>query len=204
MERLKLEPARTTLGKARTDFADLLDKLSDDQLASPSLCSEWTVIDVAGHLVSLVELSKLQLVAGVAKNKGDSDRFLGAVAKDFSVRGAAAMSASLRTNADKQLKPFSEESMVADTAVHTLDVQRPLGLDPVLDKTVLRVALDYSVGEFAKKFKNSVAPRLVANDIDWSAGSGPEITGTAEALLLATNGRDVFEELEGAGTDLLR
>ena len=47
---------------ARNDFADLLERLTDDQFAAQSLCEEWSVRDVAGHLVSLVEASMLTWV----------------------------------------------------------------------------------------------------------------------------------------------
>ena len=117
------------LAKARTDFADLLDGLTDEQLATQSLCEEWSVLDVGGHLVSLVELSPLQLTAGVAKNRGNADAFLATKAKDFSSSGAGTMAQILRAKAAKPLRPFSEAGMVVDTAVHTLDVTRPLGME---------------------------------------------------------------------------
>ena len=90
---------------------------------------------------------------------------------------------------------------MADAAVHTLDVRRPLGLSEPLDPEVLAMALEFSVGELAKKNDNAV--RFVANDLEWSAGTGPEVHGTAEALLMALNDRDVSAELEGEGVELL-
>ena len=42
--------------------------------------------------------------------------------------------------------------------------------------------------------------RLTATDLDWSAGSGPEVRGTGEALLMAVAGRaDLLPELSGPG-----
>lgn len=39
-----------------------------------------------------------------------------------------------------------------------------------------------------------------ATDVDWSTGDGPEVRGTAEALLLSMGNRDVaVGELEGEG-----
>lgn len=193
----------TTCAKARTDFADMLDGLTSDQLAAQSLCSEWTTLDVAGHIVSLVELSPLKLAMGAAKNRKDVDGFLSAQAKEFASQGAPAMSRSLRAKAAKQLKPFPEASMVSDTAVHTLDVSRPLGISNPLDPAVLTMALDHSAGELAKALKGATTPSLNATDIDWSWGDGPEVSGTGEALLLALNQRDVSDELTGDGVSLL-
>lgn len=194
----------TLCAKARSDFADMLDGLSDEQLGAQSLCSEWTVLDVGGHLVSALELSKLQLAKGIAKNRGNMDQFFAKAAKEFSAAGAASVSATLRAKGAQELKPFSEASMVADTAVHTLDVARPLGLSIALDPEVITTSLDFGAEELAKKLKNQTVPTLTATDIDWSTGSGPEVRGTAEALLLAMNNRDVFDELEGDGVSLLR
>ena len=43
--------------KTRTDFADLIEGLTDEHWDSPSLCEGWAVRDVAGHIVSFIELS---------------------------------------------------------------------------------------------------------------------------------------------------
>lgn len=192
-----------TVAKARTDFADMLDTLTTEQLASQSLCEAWKVVDVAGHLVSLVETSIAGLAIGTMKNGMDADAYMGTSAKTFAERGAPALSASLRSNATKKMPFFSEASMVADTAVHTQDVVRPLGLPARLDPQVLLVSLDHSVGEFEKKRKDAAAIRLVATDMDWSSGDGPEVRGTGEALLMALNSRDVTSELSGEGLSLL-
>jgi hypothetical protein len=42
--------------------------------------------------------------------------------------------------------------------------------------------------------------RLAPTDLDWSHGSGPEITGPAEAMLMAITGRaSAIGELAGPG-----
>ena len=144
------------------------------------------------------------MVKGIAKARGNSDQFLAGAAKDFAAGGAASLSSTMRAKASQEMKPFSEASMVSDTAVHMLDVIRPLGLDTELDDEVLRVSLDHSAAEIAKKFKDTTSPTFTATDINWSSGSGPEVRGTAAALLLAMNQRDVLDELEGDGVSLLR
>jgi hypothetical protein len=46
--------------------------------------------------------------------------------------------------------------------------------------------------------------RLVATDLDWNHGDGPEVTGPAEALLMAMAARsDAFNQLTGPGKELL-
>ena len=47
--------------------------------------------------------------------------------------------------------------------------------------------------------------RFEATDLDWTAGSGPTVRGTAEALMLALTGRPVvLAELAGDGVAALR
>jgi hypothetical protein len=46
--------------------------------------------------------------------------------------------------------------------------------------------------------------RLTPTDLDWSHGSGPEITGPAEAVLMAVAGRrSAVGELAGPGQPIL-
>ena len=53
--------------------------------------------------------------------------------------------------------------------------------------------------------KQRVANSLVATDVDWSHGSGPEVSGPGEALLLAASARPAgLPELDGEGVAALR
>jgi hypothetical protein len=46
--------------------------------------------------------------------------------------------------------------------------------------------------------------RLVATDLDWVHGSGPQVTGPAEALMMAMAARpDALDQLTGPGKALL-
>ena len=50
-----------------------------------------------------------------------------------------------------------------------------------------------------------VTYRLVATDVDWSVGEGPEIRGPVVSLLLLLTGRQVgLDEATGDGADALR
>ena len=47
--------------------------------------------------------------------------------------------------------------------------------------------------------------RLVATDLDWSTGDGPEVRGTGEALIMGIAGRRTpLDDLDGPGLDRLR
>jgi uncharacterized protein (TIGR03083 family) len=56
----------------RNRIADLLDTLSAEQLATPSLCEGWTVHQVAGHLTSGWNIGLAKFGLGVLKKRGNS------------------------------------------------------------------------------------------------------------------------------------
>ena len=192
--------------EARTDFSDLIDGLSPEQLEMPSLCDEWTARGVLAHLTSFVEVGLGSMFLHMVKNKFDFDRVSISMAAPQLERSAADVVRDLRTKAAKSapLPMFPEAMTMTDVAIHTQDLRRPLGLDGTLDPEVLRAALEFLT---THKMAATLIPnrptlegvRLVACDLDWSHGSGPEIRGTGEAILMALANRDVVSELTGDG-----
>jgi hypothetical protein len=70
----------------------------------------------------------------------------------------------------------------------------------------LVAALDIipGLGGFVASKKRVAGLRLVATDVGWSHGDGPEVRGTGEAVLLAASGRPAtLDELEGDGVRTL-
>ena len=209
MEGLTMDSDWNLVAKARMDFADVLDGLSEEQLAGPTMCANWTPLDIAAHMVSFVEMSLPTMMISMAKAGFNPDKAWIANATKYAEMGAPAISRSLRANAAKTapIKSFPAGVSVVDVAVHTQDVRRPLGLDGELDPDVVRAALDFCTQ--AKQGKIHVDPkdiadlRFEATDIDWSWGSGAEVRGTGEAILMAMNRRDVAGELEGDGVSRL-
>lgn len=196
--------------KARGDFADLLDSLTDEQLAGTTLCKNWTPLDVAGHVVSFVELSLPAMMFSMAKAGFNVDKAWIANSAKYKEMGRAGISAALREKGAKTapMPQFSSGVVVMDVCVHTQDVRRGLGLEGELDAEALRYSLDWATSH--KQGKIHVPPkdieglRLEATDIDWSWGDGALVSGPAEALLLGINRRlDVRDELTGDGVTQL-
>jgi hypothetical protein len=142
------------IASERLALVDLLDTLDAGEWATRSLCSAWTVQDVAAHLVAAL----------------------------------------------------------SDAVLHALDIRRPLGRNRVVPADVfvataefhagLRWPLTASVGGDVRRRITGL--RLVADDADWSHGQGPEVHGSAEALLLMLTGRPVGrDELTGPGAPTL-
>ncbi len=91
--------------------------------------------------------------------------------------------------------------------MHTRDIQRPLGLPSQLDAAVLPTILHYVCGGKARGFvpsSRTAGLRFEATDIGWSIGSGPAVSGTGEAILMAATARKpALAELAGPGAIVL-
>lgn len=195
----------TNAAKARTDFADLLDGLTAEQLEADTLCANWSVRDVAGHLVSFIEMSLPTMMISMAKNGFNADKAWHANAQKYGAQEVTAIARTLRNNAAKPsaMKSFPPGLTTVDAAVHTQDIRRPLGLAGALDAGVLRDALDFCTthkkGKMMVPTDDIAGLRLEATDIDWSWGSGDLVSGPAEAILMGINRRDTRSELTGDG-----
>ena len=190
---------------ARTDFADLIDGLSPKQLASPSLCEGWSAHDVAGHVVSFIEMSLPTMMMSMAKAGFNVHKAWSANAKKYGAQPASEIAKKIRENAShpSSMKSFPGGLTTVDVGVHTQDIRRALDLEGTLDPKVVQGALDFCTTH--PKRKMMIPPeyisglRLEATDMDWSWGEGDLVRGTGEAILMGINSRDVAADLEGDG-----
>lgn len=193
--------------------AALVD-LDDDQWLVPSLCEGWRVVDVAAHLAWAPVLGPGAGVVAMARHGLSVNRMIARSAIGWSDRGREAIVAQLRDNARTGATPIGMPAVagLADAVVHGLDVRRPLGLPGQVPSAALAPVAAFTlatpwpmnvvVGGSAKRRVAGV--RLVATDADWSYGDGPEVRGSAEALLLVLHGRPVApDELAGPGVAVL-
>lgn len=92
-----------------------------------------------------------------------------------------------------------------DALVHQQDIRRPLGLPRVVPAERLAVALPFALVAPPIAARPRVRGlQLVATDVDFAAGSGPQVRGPGEALLMAVAGRaDALGALSGPGAGLL-
>jgi uncharacterized protein (TIGR03083 family) len=194
----------------RRRIADLVDSLTPEQLAVPSLCGEWTVKDVAGHLLAAVDSPPGALLRLTVRNGFRLHRANAQLATVVAARPAAELAARLKANAENPFRPpvVGWPGQLTDLQVHGQDMRRPLGLPHGLRLDRLRESLTFLTGGRAVGFtpKSRLRGlRFEATDLDWTSGDGPVLAGPAEALMMAMTGRTVaIGELDGPGVPVLR
>jgi len=193
----------------RRRAADMFASLNNDQWQVRSLCSEWTVQDVAGHLIGPFCGSLLKFVIGGIL-EGSFHRYSSRMSHQLGERPPSELVAILRANADSRYAPpgTGPAAALTDLAVHTRDVARPLGLATTASPDAWWQVLEFLTSPRAARGftrRGSVAGiRLSATDQEWSHGEGQEVRGPSEALALAIAGRDVaLADLSGAGLPVL-
>ena len=194
----------------RRGLADLLAGLTPEQRAVPSLCSEWSVREVVGHLVVPLQVSIPKVMLTLLVCGGNFDRANTHLARGQAQRPYADLVDTLRRRADSRFVPpgAGPEAPLTDLLVHGLDICWPLGLTHPVPAERRKKSLTFLATTSPRSF---VAPgsldglRLHATDVDWSYGSGPRVSGEADALLLAMTGRSAaLDHLAGEGAPTLR
>jgi uncharacterized protein (TIGR03083 family) len=191
----------------RTVVADLLDGLTEEQLATPSLCDGWTVRDVGAHLSQAATTSTREALAGAVRAGFRFDTMI----RDTTLRRSrerttAQVTADLRSIVgSRRLAPttFWRDPLL-DALVHTQDIARPLGASvpefPLAAATAADWAWQRTFGFPFFAARRLRGLRLVATDVDWARGSGAEVRGPVTSLLLLSTGRRTsYDDLTGPG-----
>ena len=201
--------ARALARLERAEFADLLGGLTPEQWSAPSLCAGWTVHDVATHTVAYLGQSRIRLATNMVRARFDVDRLNASGLADREGLTPEQCVEAMRHGVEPSGAAALYGGRVAliECLIHQQDIRRPLGLPRSIPEERLRAAMNYArVSPVIGAARRTRGVRLVATDMDWSAGHGPEVRGSGEALLLAMTGRvaAVVGELEGDGVALLR
>jgi uncharacterized protein (TIGR03083 family) len=192
----------------RAALADDLAALTPDRWSTPSLCAGWSVHEVLGHMTATATMTPLGFLGRMARA---GFRFEAMGRRNIAAQTADGPDATLaRFRAAHNRSsgpPGPVDSWLGETLVHAEDIRRPLGITHAYPVDALsRVAEFYRGSNLLIGGKNRVAGlTLHATDTDWSAGTGPEVTGPILALVLATTGRAAaLDELTGEGLTTLR
>lgn len=185
----------------RTELAEFLATLTSEQWEVASLCEGWRVRDVVAHVMSFDRVSLLGMLRRAIRA-----RFvhINQVAVD---ELASLSSEQLLMRLRARLRPqglatiFGGRLALLDVTIHHQDIRRPLGRPRQIPAERLRLVLADAVrSPELPGWRLARGVRLAPTDLDWSHGSGPEITGPAEAVLMAITGRgSAMPELAGPG-----
>jgi len=194
------------IGGILVRIAGMLEELTPEQWEAPSLCERWRVRDVAGHLVWRVGSPSGRMMAGALGTMiGERVGPMGAF-EVLAVREAeadhATLVARLRHIAALKLSGTGRRGLgeLAEVVVHGFDMAQPLGIDLAIDGSVTHAVAEAGTRLLPFERREVLRRRtLVAADAGWRIGRGPEISGTAEAIVLYLFGRSALPGT-GAGT----
>lgn len=189
----------------RTELVDLLSGLKPEQWQADSLCQGWRVRDVVAHIMSFDDLSLVGMLRRAAKARFTD---INQVAVD---ELASLETAQLLDRLRAHLRPtglattFRGRLALLDVTIHHQDIRRPLGKPRQIPAERLRCVLhDALLSPELPARRLARGVRLSPSDLDWSHGSGPEIAGPAEAVLMAITGRaSALGDLRGPGVSVV-
>ncbi|MDG9726933.1 MULTISPECIES: maleylpyruvate isomerase family mycothiol-dependent enzyme [unclassified Streptomyces] len=192
----------------RTALAADLADLTDERWATSSLCAGLTVREVLAHLTAGASLNTLRWLAGVVRCRFDFDKQVAVrLAEQLGPAPAGTLERFRRTALSTTKPPLPAVAMLGETIVHGEDIRRPLGIDRDYPIDVVTLVAEYYRGsDLVVVAKGRIGGlELVADDSPFRAGSGPRVSGTTLALVMAMTGRSTYcDDLEGDGVELLR
>jgi uncharacterized protein (TIGR03083 family) len=189
-----------------TERAHLIDSwigLTSEQWSAPSLCSGWSIQDVAGHLVGGAEQTPVNFFVELAQAGFSFNTFTDRAAKRIGATGPTELVRRLQARTTTTNHPPGPPSaMLGEIIVHGADIRRPLGLRYDYPPAALvEVANAWKNLNLIMGTKRRIAGvKLRANDVEWTHGDGPEVDGPMIAIVLAMAGRkDAHRDLSGEG-----
>ena len=192
----------------REALVDDLASLTDGQWATPSLCPGWSVRDVLGHIIATAKMKQSGFLPALARaGFRFNDMSNNLIAAEATVAPADGLAELRRHLTDTTHPPGPVETMLGEAVVHGEDIRRPLGIKRAYPPgAVTRSADFFRRSNLLIGSKRRIAGlRLRADDLEWAAGSGPEVTGPALSLLMAMTGRAAaLDDLSGEGVATLR
>jgi uncharacterized protein (TIGR03083 family) len=180
-----------------------LEALRIDDWDGPTLCDDWRVRDVVAHLIP-GWAADVRHLPYVVRNRDDIDRGFAEYARARAEVDVDVLLAQYRAKVDSRHVPLVVTPALnwCDNVIHSLDIRRAQGIRyPGRKERLAEVA--ELLGDMtwpSRQACRSDYVRLVATDLEWSYGTGPEVVGPIEDIVLAIAGRKVKDwQLTGDG-----
>lgn len=204
---MKTEDTWEIIHEERAQLANTWDSLTTQQWTSPSWCDGWSVQDVAGHILSAAEQTPMNFYRELISAGLKFDVLADRGAKKLSSIGPAELTRRLRARtATTNHPPAPVMAMLGEIVVHSQDIRRPLGLNhQASSEALVAVADNWKNSNLLIGAKRRISGlSLRATDVDWSHGTGPEVAGPLNSLVLAMVGRKgAHVDLSGEGVVVL-
>lgn len=201
---------KTLMWDETADIGTLLHELDDAEFDRPSLCDDWRVRDVIGHMELGHTTPMPAIVKGLIHYRFNLTKGSFELSKQW---GSEHAPDELRRIWDDELvgkharkgisKTIKWNEAFLDHLIHHQDIRRPLGRPRQIAEHRVLAALEALPKVHTPLFstrKRVEGIRLDATDVDFTCGDGPVVRGPGEALVLAAAGRTVaLGELTGDG-----
>ncbi len=175
-------------------LADLLERGGPAVWDAPSLCEGWRTREVVAHMTMPARSDGSAFLAELEASGGDFTRFSNTVAARDGASPVADLLADLRSPALHAWQPpgGGEQGALVHCVIHALDIVEAIPLDRRVPAARIRPVLELVAAEGTRTnlFGVDVSDvELLADDLEWSSGSGALVTGSAQALALLACGR---------------
>ncbi len=197
------------IDEERSALADDLSRLDDSQWEAQSLCSEWKVRHVVGHLIAGADVKVGPFLVGMIKSGMSFNRCMAREGLDAGAASPDELLGRFRKVIGTHHTPpgAKPEVMLLDLVCHCGDIRRPMGMTRTVPDATLFTAADTAkrIGFPLQAKKRIAGLRMSATDSDWSAGEGPGVEGPLASLILVIAGRKApLDDLSGEGIQTLR
>jgi len=194
-----------TIAAERAALAEDLDRLTDEQWGTRSLCESWTVEDVVAHMTSTAQMTPPKFFAGFMVSGFNFPKFSEEGVKSHRGDDPLETLANFRKQQNSTKSPPGPKvTWLGETLIHAEDIRRPLGIAHDYPIDAVRDVIDfYKNSDTLIRAKSRIAGlTLRATDTDWTHGEGPVVEGRLMDLLMAATGRrSALESLSGEGVE---
>jgi uncharacterized protein (TIGR03083 family) len=178
----------------RRELGSELAALPAARWDEPTLCDGWRVRELVAHMTMPFRYSTWQFFRGMVAAGGRFATMADRVARRDAARmSSGELTESVSDNADFLWKPPGGglQGALSHDVIHGLDFAVALDIDRTVPADRLRPVLDgMSNDSRVRYFKADLdGVRLQADDLDWGFGSGSQVRGRAQDLLLVVCGR---------------
>ena len=198
---------------SRSELADFLAGLDQTDWDHPSLCVGWRVRDVVAHLILEYNYQFPASLGELARSGFRLNKFMCRTAQKLGQQPTAALLDQFRATINQHHHPAGVPplNVLVDLLVHEQDIQRGLGRLKAMPTDAVKLIFshwqpkDFNFGERITGVQNRVQGlSFRASDITAQVGSGPEVSGPSDDILMVMLGRQsATKTLHGNGLALL-